>query len=212
MKNNNMKKKNMKKNNKKIDYTSPYNKIKYDFIIKNSNDLHESWIRHAELNIDRAVSQIKLNKLLFDIDIAIKIEFSIFEYSLIYCLNNKFDKNYIKSIYDDKFNFIYSNLNEKDKIINNKDFKLNILNGLINPSQVAFFSPQQIHPKKWSKILNKKELVEQRENNIVYSDAYKCYKCGYSKSKISQFQTRSADEPLTTFVFCLVCHNTFKFS
>ena len=53
--------------------------------------------------------------------------------------------------------------------------------------------------------------MEQREKNIVYSDAYKCFKCGESKCKITQAQTRSADEPMTTFVVCVVCHNTFKF-
>ena len=56
-----------------------------------------------------------------------------------------------------------------------------------------------------------KEYIEQREKNIVYSDAYKCFKCGESKCKITQAQTRSADEPMTTFVVCVVCHNTFKF-
>jgi len=198
--------------NNKNKYTSPYDQSKYNFIIENSIDLKESWIQHAETNIDRSTKQIELNKILNDIDISIKIESSIFEYALVYSLNNKYDKNYIKAVYDDKFNFILTNLDEHNKKINNKKFKLNILEGKFNPSHVAFLSPQQIHPEKWATLIKKKEYVEQREKNIAYSDAYKCHKCGESKCKITQAQTRSADESMTTFVVCLICHNTFKFS
>ncbi len=193
------------------EYTSPFNQSKYKFIIDNSIDLKDSWIQYAEFCIDRSSKQILLSNLLNDIDIAIKIELSIFEYALNYCQNNKYDKNYIKPIYDDKFNFIESNLDSNRHGINNKTFKSNILKGKINPSYVAFLSPAQIHPEKWSYLIKKREYIEQRENNIAYSDAYKCYKCGESKCKITQAQTRSADEPMTTFVVCLVCHNTFKF-
>ena len=54
------------------------------------------------------------------------------------------------------------------------------------------------------------KVKQQHENNIVYSDAYKCFKCGESKCKIAMKQMRSADEPMTTFVKCLVCGNAFK--
>lgn len=194
----------------KINYTSPFNYSKYNFIIDNSIDLKDSWIQYAESCINRAKNQIILSNLLNNIDIALKIELSIFEYALNYC-NNKYDKQFIKPVYDDKFNFILANLDECKKGILNKDFKNKILTNKINPNFVAFLSPAQIHPEKWSYVIKKKEYIEQRENNIAYSDAYKCKKCGESKSKITQAQTRSADEPMTTFVVCLVCHNTFKF-
>lgn len=193
-----------------IQYIDPFNYSKYDFVIENSIDIKDLWIKYAELNIDRYNKQIYLSNILIDIDIAIKIELSIFEYSLIYCLNNKYDMNYIKPVYYDKFNFIISNI-EDIKGINNKTLKKNILSKKINPSYIAFFSPSQIHPEKWHHIIKKKEYIETRENNIAYSDEYKCKKCGESKSKITQIQTRSADEPMTTFVVCLICHNTFKF-
>ena len=197
--------------NLNAEYTSPYNQTKYNFVIENSIDLKDSWIQYAESNIDRSSKQIELSKLLSDIDTAIKIESSIFEYALIYSLNNKYDKNYVRATYDDKFHFILTNLDENNTKINNKNFKSNITSGKINPSYVAFLSPQQVHPEKWAYLIKKREYIEQRENNIAYSDAYKCYKCGESKCKITQAQTRSADEPMTTFVVCLVCHNTFKF-
>ena len=196
---------------KMIPIINPYSHTNYDFIIPNSIDIKDHFIQYAESCIDRAKTQMILSDVLLDVNIAIQIELSIFEYSLNYCMNNKYEQNYVRPVYYDKLNEILVNLDENKKGINNKTFKKNILLGKIKPNSVAFLSPSQIHPEKWHHIIKKKEYIEQRENNIVYSDAYKCYKCGESKCKITQVQTRSADEPMTTFVVCVVCHNTFKF-
>jgi DNA-directed RNA polymerase subunit M/transcription elongation factor TFIIS len=194
-----------------IQHLNPYAHTEYNFVIPNSVDLRHQFIQYAETCINRAEAQTILSNILLDIDIALKIELSIFEYALIYCSNNKYEPNYVKPIYQDKLNEIISNLDENKKGVMNKTFKNNILSGKIDSSNVAFLSPAQIHPEKWVHIIKKKEYMEQREKNIVYSDAYKCFKCGESKCKITQVQTRSADEPMTTFVVCVVCHNTFKF-
>lgn len=194
-----------------IQSPNPFAHTEYDFVIPNSVDLRNNFIQYAEKCLDRAKTQTILSNILLDLDIALKIELSIFEYALIYCSNNKYEPNYVFPIYQDKLNEILSNLDVNKKGIENKTFKADILSGKIDPSNVAFLSPAQIHPEKWTYILKKKEYMEQREKNIVYSDAYKCFKCGESKCKITQAQTRSADEPMTTFVVCVVCHNTFKF-
>lgn len=44
------------------------------------------------------------------------------------------------------------------------------------------------------------------------TDAFKCGKCGERKTTYYQMQTRSADEPMTTFVTCKNCQNRWKFS
>lgn len=194
-----------------IQNVDPFSHTEYNFVIPNSIDLRNNYIQFAEKCLDRAKTQTILSNILMDFDIALKIELSIFEYALIYCSNNKYEQNYIKPIYQDKVNEILSNLDENKKGIKNKTFKTDILSGKIEPCNIAFLSPAQIHPEKWTYIIKKKEYIEQREKNIVYSDAYKCFKCGESKCKITQAQTRSADEPMTTFVVCVVCHNTFKF-
>ena len=135
---------------------------------------------------------------------------SIFEFALIYCLNNSLGENFLKSVYDDKLNNIISNITDT-KNINNKTLKHDLLTNKINPSYVAFMSPAQLHPQKWLYWVKKKEYKELRENSIAYSDTYKCFKCGERKCKVTQAQTRGADEPMTTFVTCLICYNTFKF-
>ncbi len=39
---------------------------------------------------------------------------------------------------------------------------------------------------------------------------FKCGKCKQSKTRYYQMQTRSADEPMTTFITCAVCGNKWK--
>lgn len=194
----------------KVDTISPYHHTKYNFITENSIDIKDCYIHYAETILERAKNQVKLNNIINDIEISLKIELSIFEFALIYCLNNSLGENFLKSVYDDKLNNIISNITDT-KNINNKTLKQDLLTNKINPSYVAFMSPAQLHPQKWLYWVKKKEYKELRENSIAYSDTYKCFKCGERKCKVSQAQTRGADEPMTTFVTCLICYNTFKF-
>lgn len=48
-------------------------------------------------------------------------------------------------------------------------------------------------------------------DNQASTDMFRCGKCGERKCKYYQKQTRSADEPMTTFVTCVNCNNHWKF-
>lgn len=69
--------------------------------------------------------------------------------------------------------------------------------------------------------LRQLETALQRENMLKaqvpmseksISDALTCGKCKQKKVSYSQAQTRSADEPMTTFCECTVCGHRWKFS
>jgi len=45
-----------------------------------------------------------------------------------------------------------------------------------------------------------------------YEGQFKCGKCKSKKTDYYQMQTRSADEPMTTYVTCKACGNRWKFS
>ena len=139
------------------DYINPFNYSKYNFITENSIDIKDAWIEYAEKNVNRPEKQIILSNLLNDINLAIKIELSIFEYSLIYCQNNKYNKNFIKPVYEDKFYSIISNIKETPGI-DNKTFKNKLLDNTLNPFYVGFLSPSQINPDKWQYIVKKKNM------------------------------------------------------
>lgn len=184
------------------------NLLKCEFITENSRDIPHDLISYATLNIDRSEYIIKLANLLNDINIAISIESSIFEFSLIHATLNNIDKNILYAIYDDKFVDIYMNLDESSRL-NNKTLKSSILQKIINPRLIAFLSPDQAHPESWASILEKVKFRETTENNMASTDLYKCYKCGERKCKVTELQLRGADEATNRFVTCLICFNTF---
>lgn len=164
-----------------------------------------------------AVQNINRNKGLFlfsehvPYDIADKIEKGLFEFSLITVSRYPSDSIcFVENVYYDKLRDIYCNLDTKNSRINNQTLSISLLNGSIDPYFVAFMSPQQIHPVQWIKELDKVRITEAIGDNKKVTDIYKCRKCGERKSTTSQMQTRSADEPPTIFVTCLVCYNTFR--
>jgi DNA-directed RNA polymerase subunit M/transcription elongation factor TFIIS len=55
----------------------------------------------------------------------------------------------------------------------------------------------------------KKEQA-QAQMDAEYTGMFKCRKCGKNKVTYTQAQTRSADEPMTTFFCCLNCGNRWK--
>ena len=50
------------------------------------------------------------------------------------------------------------------------------------------------------------------KNQGTETELFKCGKCGKRRTTYTQLQTRSADEPMTTFVLCLDCGNRWKVS
>ncbi len=186
-----------------MNLTSPFNNKNYDFICENTVDLTDDFIEYSENNLNRTKNIFDIYTSINNIDNAIKIELSIFEYSLLYCVNHDFNKEYVVPIYNEKMNNLLIALK------NNTEFT-NITIKKINPKYIGFLPFEKLFPEKWNIVIAKLEEKEQHENNIVYSDAYKCFKCGESKCKISMKQIRSMDEPMTTFVKCLVCGNAFK--
>lgn len=181
----------------------------YGFITEHSRDIDPRLIKHAKKEVNRAESVLKINELLIDLRLSIGIEKGIFEFSLLHVYMNSLNSSFIGAVYRDKLFDIIVNLDTGNKQVNNKNLKANILEGKIKPEVVAFMSPEQLHPKRWSELILKIKNREDKENNMATTDLYKCKKCKERKCKVTQLQTRSSDEPVTTFVTCLVCYNTF---
>lgn len=65
----------------------------------------------------------------------------------------------------------------------------------------------------------RKEAAEARDldwdlkrGNLHVSGSFTCGKCKGTQTQVRQLQTRSCDEPMTTFVTCITCKNRWKFS
>jgi DNA-directed RNA polymerase subunit M/transcription elongation factor TFIIS len=139
----------------------------------------------------------------FKKDISEIIEASISKYSKEYAeLNNT--PYLLEQIYETKSSEIIALISKSKYLINA------IKDSSIDPEKIAFMSPEELDPEKYESIIKKRQLKEYNCTKTVGTDIFKCSKCGKSNSKIEQKQTRSADEPPTTFVNCLECNNKYK--
>lgn len=141
-----------------------YNYINYKF----SSDCHkipDDYIEYAELHLERKQSVENLFAFIQNKKIASHIEFSIFEFTLKFCVNNKYSKSFIEPVYKDKLNNILSNIDVTNKV-NNQTFLIRILNNEFNNKHIAFMSPSQIFPKLWEMSIKKKEYKEQQLKSI----------------------------------------------
>lgn len=180
----------------------------FNFKTKASNAITAEIILYAVSNIKREQTILKLLDYV-DIVIADKLEAGVFEYTLIKVATDNLPIEFVSSIYFDKINDLIANLDQTNKRIDNKTLLSMLQHNQVDPYYVAFFTCNQIHPARWKDIMDKRTQIEKENSNIHVTDIYKCYKCGNRKTKTSQMQTRSADEPMTIFVTCLVCYNTF---
>ena len=142
--------------------------------------------------------------------IAFTIEKGLYEFCLLKLSEEtNYDVSFLEPIYNEKAHDIMSNLDPNHPRVQNKTLLINVKKKLIDPYYLAFMRPEQLHPARWSQEQEKKRRLEEYGSEIKVSDLYTCYKCNSKKCITSQMLTRSADEPMTIFVTCLVCHNTF---
>ena len=138
-----------------------------------------------------------------------KIEKSIFNYSTYKIEENELSNDFLNDIYYNKLN---DHINNFDiKLLNNDYLLSEIKANNIDLINIAFLSPKDLYPKKWEKNVKRQELIEYKKQNIATTDIFECYKCNKKKCTVYQLQTRSADEPMTNFVNCLVCGNKWSF-
>ena len=150
----------------------------------------------------------KLNQLINDPNKSKTIENNIHSYVLKYIENNRCE-DLIKEIYHSKVDDLYANLDEN--ILGNNYFLNSIKNDEIDLNDIADLRPYKIFPERWKEIRDRMELIENKKKNMATTNIFKCNKCGKRECTVYQLQTRSADEPMTTFVNCLVCKNRWKF-
>ena len=75
----------------------------------------------------------------------------------------------------------------------------------------GILEPEGLYSQTAFKIkANDLKMEESRAKEEDYTGQFKCGKCKSVKTTYYQMQTRSADEPMTTFVTCMSCSNKWK--
>jgi transcription elongation factor S-II len=138
------------------------------------------------------------------------LETSIYNFSNNYASDNNITF-LLESIYETKVIDIISILN-CDLNNNNSYLINNINNNIINIDNIVNMKPEELNPALFENIVKRREMEEYKKNNKVGSNAFTCSKCKMANCLVSQKQTRSSDEPPTTFITCLECGHVFKFN
>ena len=79
--------------------------------------------------------------------------------------------------------------------------------------RVPFMTARELYPEHWQQMADEQL---KRENTMLEgdkeggSDMFKCKRCGKSKTKYWEMQTRSADEPMTIFIRWLNCSKEWR--
>lgn len=115
--------------------------------------------------------------------------------------------------YRSRIRSLFQNLKNK----NNPKLRQHVLSGRIEPDRFVTMTHEELKSDKQreeDERLQKenmdKAMVPQEDRSISVS--LQCGKCKQKKVSYTQAQTRSADEPMTTFCTCTNCGNRWKFS
>uniref|UniRef100_A0A3P9ABD8 Transcription elongation factor n=1 Tax=Esox lucius TaxID=8010 RepID=A0A3P9ABD8_ESOLU len=97
----------------------------------------------------------------------------------------------------------------------NPDLRRNVLAGNISAERIANMAAEEMASaelKEMRKALTKDAIREHQLSKVggTETDMFQCGKCRGKNCTYTQVQTRSADEPMTTFVLCNGCGNRWK--
>ena len=145
------------------------------------------------------------------------MENHIYNYIVDYCISNNEKPNIklkiFKDLYINKSRQIYHNI-KSDSYIKNNYLYNQVLNNKIKLENLPTIHYKKLNPQKWKKynkdleIMNKELCTFDRE--IQSTDQFTCKKCKKNKCVYSQYQIRSSDEGITSFITCLDCGNNWR--
>lgn len=125
----------------------------------------------------------------------------------IFSLYRSTDKNYVV-----KVRLLRSNLGHKEH-----ELRDSVMSGLTTPGRLVTMTYEELAPdsvkkeRQQSREFHTKDIQSAKPEDLAESDQYECKRCHKRMVKLYQMQTRSADEPMTTFVTCVNCGNRWRF-
>nr|XP_029711696.1 transcription elongation factor S-II-like isoform X2 [Aedes albopictus] len=98
----------------------------------------------------------------------------------------------------------------------NPSLRSNFISGAITAQRLAKMTPEEMASDEMKTLRDRfvKEAINDAQlatNQGTKTDLLKCGKCKKRNCTYNQLQTRSSDEPMTTFVMCNECGHRWKF-
>lgn len=136
------------------------------------------------------------------------IEDGIYNYSLQYSMHNSYDKLLAQTIYKDTRKNIIYNCEQNHQTI--RKIKKDMEKSKFNPYNLAFLRPEELDEDNWIRIIMRRDTTEEKLNNLPTVKWRPCIRCKCTEYSYYQLQTRSIDEPMTTFYICKQCGKNYS--
>ena len=143
-------------------------------------------------------------------------EIGIYNWCIDFCDSRKIFKswknNRFSQLYLEKARSIVSNMNP-DCYLKNENLLQRIKDKEYTPHEISFMKPDMMFPERWKETTEAffKKFEHAFESRLQASTSdFRCGKCGKRECVYWTKQIRSADEPETIFIRCIVCGNGCK--
>jgi transcription elongation factor S-II len=161
----------------------------------------------------RTYSSSKFAEILGNVPLGKNLEKSIFNKVVSETKEPSWEDRWFRTLYKHKVAEILRLL-RNDKC----DLKNRLIYGEVSTKEIGNMSAEKLFPGGPLSSAISEHIIKENKKALV-SDISKvqdgfftCGKCKSKKTYYHQLQTRSADEPMTTYVTCLNCSNRWKFS
>lgn len=161
-------------------------------------------------------STIKLLSDTLDPNVSEKVEKGIYCHAI-----EEANKRYVEPKWSSiQFKNIYRNLGrhvimnvKRTSHVDNKNLSQRISEGKCSAKGLSKMENYDMFPDAW-KVLKDKQLKQLKQmyeiNKEGLTTQFKCRRCGKRECTYFELQTRSADEPMTTFITCVNCNYHWK--
>jgi len=143
--------------------------------------------------------------------IVINLEKGVFNSTIKYCKENSYQLNWSCKEFEKKYSVSARRLLANISYTTNaEEFKYKLKTGDVKSYDAVEFTKEELNPDVWGRLKAESLAKLTIKKETLEDGMFKCNKCKSMKTVYYQLQTRSADEPMTTYVTCTNCETRWK--
>jgi len=141
----------------------------------------------------------------------INLEKGVFNTTVKFCKEHFLELNWSSKPFVKKYSTIARRLLANMSYTTNAEqFKKKLLSQDIISHEAAEYTREELNPDVWGRLKAEALAKLTAKKEVTEDGMFKCNRCKSMKTVYYQMQTRSADEPMTTYVTCTDCNARWK--